>query len=147
MSLDEGPAAGHHRRVLVVEDETDVRESAAALLLHSGFEVVEAADGATALGLLAQPGLRFEAVLLDMRLPDMSGEEIARLAPTLQPGLPVIVCSALTESESTPHTAWVQKPYEPLGLVALVTELARFGDRRPRPIPRSPETPPPSIRG
>ena len=64
--------------VLVVDDQAAFRAVARALLERDGFQVVgEAADGATAL--LAERALRHpDVVLLDVRLPDRSGLEVAR---------------------------------------------------------------------
>ena len=63
--------------VLVVDDQEAFRAVARALLERDGFWVVgEAVDGATAL--LAERALRPDVVLLDVRLPDRSGLEVAR---------------------------------------------------------------------
>ena len=63
--------------VLVVDDQEAFRAVARALLERDGFRVVgEAVDGATAL--LAERDLRPDVVLLDVRLPDRSGLEVAR---------------------------------------------------------------------
>jgi DNA-binding NarL/FixJ family response regulator len=63
--------------VLVVDDQAAFRAVARALLERDGFEVVgEAGDAATAL--LAERELRPDVVLLDVRLPDRSGLEVAR---------------------------------------------------------------------
>lgn len=65
------------RTLLVVDDQASFRAAARDLLDHAGFEVVgEAADGAEALA--AERALRPDIVLLDVRLPDGSGVDIAR---------------------------------------------------------------------
>ena len=64
-------------RVLVVDDQAPFRAVVSEMLTRGGFEVVgEAADGAGALA--AQHALRPDVVLLDVRLPDVSGVEVAR---------------------------------------------------------------------
>ena len=65
------------RTVLVVDDQSSFRAVARELLDHAGFEVVgEAADSAGALA--AERALRPDLVLLDVRLPDGSGVDVAR---------------------------------------------------------------------
>ena len=64
------------RRILVVEDHADLRESFALLLQSQGHEVHTAADGPSAL--LVVPKLRPEVVLLDLGLPGMDGFTVAR---------------------------------------------------------------------
>jgi DNA-binding NarL/FixJ family response regulator len=64
-------------RVLVVDDQAPFRAVVREMLTRAGFEVVgEAADGAGALA--AQRALRPDVVLLDVRLPDTSGVDVAR---------------------------------------------------------------------
>jgi two-component system response regulator AtoC len=72
-------------RVLVVEDEMLIRWSVAQTLTDSGHEVLEAADGRSALLLLTEPARPVDVVLLDYRLPDSSDlgllAEVRRLSP------------------------------------------------------------------
>ena len=64
------------RRVLIVEDNRDSRDSSCELLAMAGFEVVGAASGLEALE--KAPAFGPNAVLLDVGLPDLSGYEVAR---------------------------------------------------------------------
>jgi CheY-like chemotaxis protein len=64
------------RRVLIVDDNQDVRESSCELLAMAGFEVIGAASGFEALE--KAPVFRPNAVLLDVGLPDLSGYDVAR---------------------------------------------------------------------
>jgi two-component system, OmpR family, copper resistance phosphate regulon response regulator CusR len=63
-------------RILVVEDDPEMLRTAAAYLRRTGFAVDAASDGATALRLLRQNV--YDAVVLDVRLPDASGFDICR---------------------------------------------------------------------
>jgi two-component system CheB/CheR fusion protein len=70
------------RRILVVDDNPDVREPLSELLKDWGHDVANAADGKTALTVAGQ--FVPEVVLLDLGLPDMQGNEVAsrlRAAP------------------------------------------------------------------
>ncbi|HEX8784665.1 MAG TPA: ATP-binding protein, partial [Telluria sp.] len=64
------------RRVLVVEDNADLREMMCAMLRARGCEVAGAADGASAIALARQ--LRPDVAFIDIDLPDISGYEVAR---------------------------------------------------------------------
>ena len=79
--------------VLIVDDHTAFRESAAALLEAEGFAVVgEAADGSTAVTEIER--LRPEVVLLDIQLPDVDGFAVAeRLAAAHDPPTVVLISS------------------------------------------------------
>jgi DNA-binding NarL/FixJ family response regulator len=79
-------------RVLVVDDQAPFRAVVREMLTRAGFEVVgEAADGAGALA--AQRALRPDVVLIDVRLPDTSGVDIARTM-TSGVGAPAVVLTS-----------------------------------------------------
>ena len=79
-------------KVLVVDDDSAVRELACALLSHKGYEVYEAKDGEMALVQLdTQP---FDIVLLDILMPRKEGLETLIELKQRFPGLKVIVMSA-----------------------------------------------------
>jgi len=73
---DDAPQAGKPRRVLVVEDNPDTRESLRSLLRGWGHEVEVAGDGAQ--GLAKALGWRPEVAVLDIGLPRLDGYEVAR---------------------------------------------------------------------
>jgi CheY-like chemotaxis protein len=65
------------RRILIVEDDRDVREALAEALAEDGTEVVVAVDGLDALARL-RSGPRPSVILLDLRLPRLGGEDFLR---------------------------------------------------------------------
>ncbi|GHV84645.1 acetoacetate metabolism regulatory protein AtoC [Spirochaetia bacterium] len=76
-------------RLLIADDEKNIREGLAAALEMEGHEVVTAADG-------GEGWLRFEKgdidlVITDLRMPGMSGEEFQRKVTAASPGIPVII--------------------------------------------------------
>jgi PAS domain S-box-containing protein len=73
---DASNKAGMRRRILVVEDNTDARETLRTLLELSGHEIYEAADGRTAVS--AAVALRPDVALIDIGLPGFDGHEVAR---------------------------------------------------------------------
>lgn len=84
----------HH--VLLVEDDTDLRELVAAVLGDAGYEVTEAANGQEALDLL-RAGLSPCVILLDLMMPVLSGPELLEILSedTELRDLPVVVVSAI----------------------------------------------------
>ena len=118
--------------VLVVDDEEGVREVAERILHDFGYETIGAADGRDALEQLKRSGTIVDAVLLDLSMPRMGGQETYRRLRELRPGLPVIMMSGYTEesvaevreSEVTP---FLQKPFlaeDLIGLLRRVMEVA-----------------------
>ncbi|HVI32675.1 ATP-binding protein [Phenylobacterium sp.] len=108
-------------RVLLAEDTDLSRDVLAALLRREGCEVVEARDGEEAQSRLAEG--RFDLVLLDQRMPRLSGLEVARAA--VATGAPTVLMTAGVEPslEAQAHAAgvdWVlEKPVSLAGLRAL----------------------------
>ncbi len=111
-------------RVLLVDDDLQIREFLEDALADEGFEVRTAATGRAALEALAEwrPGL----ILLDLRMPDMNGWEF-RAQQRAQPevaSIPVIVTTAGTSSQedlaSLAADAIVPKPFDLDELMATV---------------------------
>lgn len=73
----EEPMATAGCKVLIIEDQADVREALSILLELEGHQVWTAPQGETALGLIER--IRFEAAIIDIGLPGLDGYEIARL--------------------------------------------------------------------
>ena len=84
---------GRSRKILIVEDNDDARESLQLLLESLGHRVVSAADGARALALAER--LQPEVVLIDLGLPTLDGYEVAR-AFRASPGGKTITLIAVT---------------------------------------------------
>ncbi len=111
-------------RLLCAEDVASNRSVMAASLDGSGAEITFAEDGATSLA-AAQPG-RFDLALLDLKLPDMDGEELARALRDVCPGLPLVVVTAQAGAATEERCAgagiggFVLKPYEPAALRAVI---------------------------
>ena len=78
-------------RILVVDDDADVRAAARAILEDAGHEVVEAVDGAA--GLRAYRDASFDLVLCDLFMPDVDGIELIRTLRRGSPNVKVIAMS------------------------------------------------------
>jgi DNA-binding NtrC family response regulator len=76
-------------KLLIVDDEKNIREGLAAALEMDGHEAITAADGTEGWKLFGKGDI--DLVITDLRMPGMSGEELLRHIGTESPGLPVIV--------------------------------------------------------
>ncbi len=83
--------------ILVVEDVEAVRKLICAMLTHSGYNCVEAADGVDALRIFNEAPLALDLVVTDMIMPEMGGAELKREVARVRPGLPFIFISGFTE--------------------------------------------------
>jgi CheY-like chemotaxis protein len=125
-TLATGPA-----RVLVVEDRDVVRDLAREVLGSAGFDVAVASGGHDALA-LASDAARFDLLLSDVVMPEMSGPELARRLRAEQPGLPVLYMSGYTddvldESElAHPRTGFIRKPFTNRGLIGAVSDTLGY---------------------
>ncbi len=105
--------------VLVVDDESDIRQAVAEVLSFEGYQVMVAGDGAEALA--KARAYRPRLVLLDLMMPRMNGWEFRR-AQKRDPevsGIPVVVLSALG-AESVDAEGYVGKPFDVDELVSAV---------------------------
>jgi DNA-binding response OmpR family regulator len=117
------------RRILVVDDEEEIRDLAASVLAGAGLEVATAASGEEALARLA--GQPFDLVLLDINMPRMDGWETLRLirADERMGVLGVVMFSVKGEMHDKMHSLqegasdYVTKPFVIDELVARVLRL------------------------
>jgi len=134
-AADTVPETRRSFRVLVVDDLDDVRESVREMLIAGGHAVTEAKSGAAALSLLV-PG-RFDLVVTDLGMPDVSGFEVAKAVKRECPGLPVILLSgwAIEVSESRARDCQIDcvlpKPC-PMDDLLLAVDVTVRGTGRPR---------------
>ena len=113
-------------RILVVDDEADIRDTIVEVLEEHGYHAVGAADGAEALVRLRDPDDHWCVVLLDLMMPRMDGRSFRAEQlqdPTLSP-IPVVVVSALPDVGETAKelqvAAHVSKPVSLANLVRIV---------------------------
>lgn len=105
-------------KLMIVDDDPAVRIVVAEFLQEFGYEVIEANGGAEALQLMAQtPDLRM--IITDIRMPDMSGVELADLATMRQRDLKIILISGYFVSQQVGRR-YLRKPFRMRDLEAAV---------------------------
>ena len=131
------------KRILVVEDDENLRELVKGRLEGEGFEVVTAADGFQALNRAreTEPAL----VILDLMIPRMDGYTVCRLFKSSGLAhIPVIMFTARSSPDDiqrgldTGADAYVCKPFESSVLLSKVTELLKAGTPSAEPGPAQP---------
>jgi DNA-binding NtrC family response regulator len=103
--------------VLLVEDDPAVRKMVARSLGVIGYQVLEAADGESAVKAMEESGGKVDAVLTDMVMPGMSGKDLVDLLRARWPTIGVVMMSGYTgesyaESELIPtEVGFLEKPF------------------------------------
>ncbi len=85
--------------ILLVDDDAGVLSSVGEILRRSGYDILEAPDGNTALAAL-QRNNSVDLVITDRRMPGMDGLTLARRIKEQAPGLPVVIMTGYSDLES-----------------------------------------------
>jgi PAS domain S-box-containing protein len=110
--------------ILLVEDDDAVREVTRRILVHHGYDVLQAAGAEAALEVARRPGAAIDLLLTDNAMGDVSGLELVARLDARARGIRVIVMSGYV-AESSPAgddapVAWLQKPF---GATSLLTAV------------------------
>jgi CheY-like chemotaxis protein len=106
-----------------------VREVVRRTLAPLGYRVLEAADGAEALRILAHPGERVRLVITDVVMPGLSGPQLAAQVRASYPDVRILLTSGFTDTPTLrkhqlrPGEPLLQKPFAPRQLLAWVEKL------------------------
>jgi DNA-binding response OmpR family regulator len=128
-------------RILVIDDQSDVRALIAIVLRVNHFETVEVASAAA--GMREFESSRFDLVIVDIFLQGTNGFDIIRLMRERIPNLPIIAISGMTTldfvsaSPDLANVVCLQKPFRPNELVRAI-EVAQ-GATRPSVTPTTVE--------
>lgn len=115
-------------RILLVDDELQVRKLLEALLRREGYDVTTAAHAEEALARFAA-GERFSLLLTDVLMPGLSGPELSERVDAQHGVLPTLFISGHTDNarlrrgELPPHQRFLQKPFTPADLSRALREL------------------------
>ncbi len=119
-------------RILIIDDEKNIRRTFGMVLKGEGFEVLEAGSGEDGLELWRAEGA--DVVILDVRLPGIDGIEVLRTMHAERPGQPVVMISGhgtiATALEATREGAFdfLEKPCSRERVVLAVRNALRVGD-------------------
>ena len=108
-------------RVLIVDDQKDVRAMVAIVLRVNHYDVVEAESGAA--GLKAFGEETFDAAIVDIFLADTSGVDVMATIRECAPGFPIVAVSGMTaldfigEAPGLADVICLQKPFRPNDLL------------------------------
>ncbi|MCB0214260.1 MAG: response regulator, partial [Anaerolineae bacterium] len=106
-----------HPTVLVIDDELSIREVVTDILQMKGFTIYQAANGEEGIKQLQKYQNTIDLVLLDMKMPGLSGDETLTYIRQLQPSLKVILSSGFTQTDvgsklkNNTVSAFLPKPY------------------------------------
>jgi CheY-like chemotaxis protein len=111
-------------RVLLVDDDAEVRTVTSAYLAEMGHRVVEAADGATAIDILRADD-QLDLLIADFAMPGMTGTELADKARAIRPGVGVLLVTGYADPARMPDNyLLLNKPFSRGDLAAKVIEAA-----------------------
>jgi DNA-binding response OmpR family regulator len=121
-------------RILVIDDQKDVRAMIAIVLRVNRFEVVEAQSAAA--GLKAFQEAPFDLAIVDIFLQDACGFDVIGKMRELVPDLPVVAISGMTsldvasQSAELPNVVCLQKPFRPNDLTCAIEAARRSAPQR-----------------
>ncbi len=119
------------KRILIVEDETAIREFEVINLKRGGYETVEAETGEDALRIFDECHCNFDIVLLDISMPGMDGFTVCKELRKKSPALGIIMLTARTQEMDKINGLmigaddYITKPFSPSELLARVDSLYR----------------------
>jgi nitrogen-specific signal transduction histidine kinase/DNA-binding response OmpR family regulator len=117
-SKQDEPAPGKAKHVLIVDDDRDVGRLAARILETFSYEVTALTDPNEAVNLVRKRPGKFDLVLTDLLMPELSGPELARALKKIRPDLPLVLISGLVSSVTEESArrqgfvALIRKPFE-----------------------------------
>lgn len=123
------PSARGTERILLVDDEASVRSVVRLMLERLGYRVIEAGNGAEALGIVETSLERIDLILTDVVMPELHGGDLGEALMAREPWRRVLYMSGYTADDITtrglaqPGTALLKKPFTPDGLARAVREL------------------------
>jgi CheY-like chemotaxis protein len=131
--IDSKDRCGMRSRVLLVDDDSSVRDALYTLLEGGGYEVLAASNGPDGLSIFRQSIPPIELLVTDYNMPKMSGLELARACSRLSGHLRVLYVSGCGPDEElqadlqAPNREFVAKPFRGPDLLRKARELLLAG--------------------
>jgi DNA-binding response OmpR family regulator len=127
-----GPASGatpRPRRILVVDDETGIRQLGTEVLIQHGYQVDAAEDNMA--GWKALQARTYDLLITDLDMPGLCGVKLVKKLRAAHMALPVILASGIMTPQELNRSPWLQisgallKPFSPDELLLAVQEVLR----------------------
>ena len=121
-------AQGATERVVLVDDNSNIRRLARELLEELGYQVEAYANGQQALAAIARDSRPIALLVTDFTMPELTGYQLARKIREERPGLPILIVSGLSEDTVMPASLepafpFLQKPYSLKSLARKIREI------------------------
>ncbi len=116
-------------RILVIDDEAAILRIARGMLEQCGYEVITAGNGKDGITIYEEGPDAVDAVLLDLSMPGISGNEVFRRLREINPSVRILIASGLAEDEeirritSSGSGGFIQKPYTAVELSSMLKKL------------------------
>lgn len=119
-----------HPCVLIVDDEPDMLWVLGKILQYASYRVTTASTAKDALSRVQQE--RFDMAFIDMKLPDMSGQQLTVAIRTVAPDLPIAMISGYyytedpeiqRELQQKPYTTFIAKPFDSKAVQNVVQQM------------------------
>ena len=126
--------------ILFVDDEEAITKLGRIALERMGYNVTPVSDGKQALEIFAANPERFDLVVTDQTMPNMTGETLVHELLKLKPGIPIILCTGHSErispesSKAIGISSYLYKPIRPKELGRVVREVLDQATEVPSPI-------------
>jgi len=114
---------------LVIDDQETLLTVAMDMLTAKGMDVLTAQSGQEGIRLYQEHAERIDVVLLDMKMPDLNGDEVFATLKAFDPEVRVIITTGFEEEETLAHfngqlpIAFIQKPYRFHNLVEMIASM------------------------
>ena len=121
-----------HEKILVIEDEELVRELCVRLLTRAGYDVTATGDGLEAWRIFESDPDAFDLLFVDVWVPGMGGNTLARRALIQRPKLPILFTSGLSfeqlhiDGVLKADVAFLAKPFKTETLLAMIRLLLDY---------------------
>ncbi|MDB6127046.1 MAG: hypothetical protein JWM35_942 [Verrucomicrobia bacterium] len=127
-TVTSAPPSGHGELILVVDDEADIRDVAAALLSQHGYRTLTCGSAEEAIVLFTAHSAEIRAVISDINMPNLDGTALAHALHRVKPDLRILAMSGLgiqgsSHAANPAFAAVIQKPFT---VDALLTALHRI---------------------
>jgi CheY-like chemotaxis protein len=117
----EVPAVGNQEHILFIDDEQALVDVGKQMLERMGYKVSVRTSSVEALELFRNQSRKFDLVITDMIMPNMTGDKLAREMTQIRPNIPIILCTGFSE-----HIA--EKKVKKLGICELITKPLLMSD-------------------